>query len=279
MYTAIAVPLDGSTSAERALVSAETVARATGATLYLVSVLDGLPDPNISLLSPSFLMKEIIAQREDRHAYLRRHVQRLADSGIAAHSEILDSTGEICGTILAFEQQEKIDLTVLATHGRSGLTRWSLGSVAERLVQHGRVPVLLVRVQPRDTPTPQVLVPLDGSKAAETALPAMMHLGAGLIHTVVLLQIIEHPKRREAAMTYLNGVADRLMATGLHCECRVEEGDPAEEILKIGNTSRAIVMTTHGHTEILGRSLGIVAGRVVHHSAAPVLLLRVREDS
>jgi nucleotide-binding universal stress UspA family protein len=224
-------------------------------------------------------MKEITAQRQDRDAYLRRHVQRLADRGIAARSELLDSTGGICGTILAFEQRANIDLTILATHGRSGLTRWSLGSVAERLVQHGRVPVLLVRVQPRDTSTAQAVVPLDGSKAAEAALPAMMDLGASLIQTVVLLQIIDQPQRRAAAMAYLNGVADRLTATGLHCICQVEEGDPAEEILKIGDTSRVIVMTTHGHPEILGRSLGIVAGRVVHRSAAPVLLVRVREDS
>ncbi len=256
--------------AKRALVSAEIVAKATGATLYLVSVLDGLPDPHISLLSPSYLMNEITAQREERLAYLQRHVQRLAADGIAAHGELLDSTGEICGTILAFEQRAKIDLTVLATHGRIRLTRWSLGSVAERLVQHGRIPVLLVRVQPRDTPTPQAVVPLDGSKAGETALPVMMHLGTSLIQTAVLLQVIDDPKRRDAAMTYLNGVADRLTASGLRCECRVEEGDPAEQILKIGDTSRVIVMTTHGHSEILGRSLGIVvAGHVVHHSAAP----------
>ena len=148
MYRRIIVPLDGSALAEQALPQAEGLARLTGAPLHLVRVIDpagpgtlGTVVLHTDALSMQLLLEEErIAARE----YLERIEQDVRDRQHAVTVEYRQ--GPAAQELLANTQPG--DLLVMATHGRGGLTRWFLGSVAEAIVRRASIPVLLVRATP-----------------------------------------------------------------------------------------------------------------------------------
>ena len=148
MYRRIIVPLDGSALAEQALPQAEGLARLTGAPLHLVRVIDpagpgtlGTVVLHTDALSMQLLLEEErIAARE----YLERIEQDVRDRQHAVTVEYRQ--GPAAQELLAITQPG--DLLVMATHGRGGLTRWFLGSVAEAIVRRASIPVLLVRATP-----------------------------------------------------------------------------------------------------------------------------------
>ena len=148
MYRRIIVPLDGSALAEQALPQAEGLARLTGAPLHLVRVIDpagpgtlGTVVLHTDALSMQLLLEEErIAARE----YLERIEQDVRDRQHAVTVEYRQ--GPAAQELLAIMQPG--DLLVMATHGRGGLTRWFLGSVAEAIVRRASIPVLLVRATP-----------------------------------------------------------------------------------------------------------------------------------
>ena len=149
MYARIVVPLDGSHLAERALPPAEEFSRLTGAPLHLVRAVDpthlpirayGVHAMAIEGGVPGLLFAEERAARN----YLDRMAARLGERGLPATTELL--TGYAPRELVGMARAG--DLVVMATHGRGGLTRWFLGSVAEEVVRRAPVPVLLIRAQP-----------------------------------------------------------------------------------------------------------------------------------
>jgi nucleotide-binding universal stress UspA family protein len=142
----------------------------------------------------------------------------------------------------------------------------------------------------------KVLVPLDGSELAECALPEVIKLGkGGMIGEVVLLKVIEIeviniPKsyersidfnalrvaHRTDAMTYLEGVRDRLQTEGIKVKVELLEGRPEEKIVDYAKGSGVdlIVIGTHGYTGMKRLMFGSVALRVLHDAHVPVLLIR-----
>jgi nucleotide-binding universal stress UspA family protein len=147
MFGKIMVPLDGSERAEQALPYAQHVASTDGGTVHLVYVVEppsavrwhGVGAP-VNVYAPI-----IAAQREEAMAYLERTRRRLEQEGLAAQVALLD--GDEASALLDYAHQAGIDLVVLTTHGRAGLTRWALGSVADRVAHGSTVPVLLMPVE------------------------------------------------------------------------------------------------------------------------------------
>ena len=149
MYARILVPLDGSKLAERALAAAEDLARLMGAPLHLVRGVDPTPldlggygsDATVLAQGASspFLTDEEVAAR----AYLDRMTARVAEHGLVASGEVRHG---IAARVIV-GMAEPGDLIVMGTHGRGGLARWFLGSVAEEVVRHTRVPLLLIRAE------------------------------------------------------------------------------------------------------------------------------------
>ena len=145
MYKRIVVPLDGSEIAEAALVEAEKMARMTGAPIHLVRVIDfNSKDFAASygmLVEPS----AISVLLEDEAAAVRQYLKvihaRIADQGFTVTSEV--RRGTVYEQIIATTRPG--DMMVMASHGRSGIARWFLGSVAEEVVRRSNVPVLLLR--------------------------------------------------------------------------------------------------------------------------------------
>ncbi len=144
MFDQIMVPLDGSELAERALPYARELAAATNATLHLVRVVDLPPAVKTHRLgAPVNVYAEVIAaQREEANAYLDQAQAREQTAGRTVTVQRLD--GDAATVLLDYVRDAAIDTVVMTSHGGSGLTRWALGTVADRVMRGGTVPVLLV---------------------------------------------------------------------------------------------------------------------------------------
>jgi nucleotide-binding universal stress UspA family protein len=138
MYRKILVPLDGSHMAEEVLPQVRDLARLTGAEICLLRVVlvHALPGAD-----PTERQVEAVREAED---YLEGIRQRLEKQGFKTSVHV--RYGHDAMEILEQAQQEDIDLVTMSTHGRTGLGRWALGSVSERVLRHSPKPVLLVRV-------------------------------------------------------------------------------------------------------------------------------------
>lgn len=149
VYARILVPLDGSKLAERALPVAEELAKLMSAPLHLLRVIDpaqfdlAVYGSYKSALAQSTSSPFPTDEGDAAHAYLERVQARKIEQGLATSSEV--KYGVAAQEIMAVAQPG--DLIVIGTHGRSGLARWFLGSVAEAVVRRATVPVLVVPVQ------------------------------------------------------------------------------------------------------------------------------------
>ena len=276
MFQQILVPLDGSELAERALPCAERLGVATGATLHLVHVVELAP-PLTGPFAPAYLpgsvYGDLVAQETQlATAYLDKMRERAAAGGVHVRTEQM--VGYAAATLLDYERDAGIDLVVMCSHGRSGLARFALGSVADRLLHHGSAPVLLVRPFGAPVTLQHAVVPLDGSERAEEGLRAVDQLAHDVVHEVTVLRVIGAAAEGPEAERYLEEVARRLTQQHLACWRRVVQGDPAAIIIDVAGTDKLVVMATHGRSGLMRWALGSVADRVAHGGPAAALLAR-----
>ena len=276
MFQQIMVPLDGSELAERALPCAERLGVATGATLHLVHVVELMPPPTgpfALAYAPGGIHGDLVAQEtQQATAYLDKMRERVAAGGVHVRTEQM--LGLAAATLLDYERDAGIDLVVMCSHGRSGLARFALGSVAEHLLRHGTAPVLLVRPFGDPVSLEHAVVPLDGSERAEKALQVVDQLARDVVHEVTLLRVIGTAEEAPDAERYLEEAAGRLTQQHLVWGRRVEQGDPAGTILNVAGTDKLVVLATHGRSGLMRWALGSVADRAAHGGAAAVLLVR-----
>src|SRR5437868_1110806 len=281
MFQQIMVPLDGSELAERALPCAERLGVATGAALHLVHVVELAPPltwPFAPAYMPGSIYDDVVAQEtQQATAYLDKMRERVAASGVHVRTEHM--VGYAAATLLDYERDAGIDLVVMCSHGRTGLARFALGSVAERLLHHGTAPVLLVRPFGDPVSLEHAVVPLDGSERAEEALRVVDQLARCVVHEVTVLRVIGAAEERPEAERYLDEVARRMTQEHLACSRRVTQGDPAEAIIDVAGTDKLVVMATRGRSGLTRWALGSVADRVAHGGVAAVLLVRAGATS
>jgi nucleotide-binding universal stress UspA family protein len=142
MYKRILLPLDGSLLAEQALPHAIAQAGRFGAELILLRVVEPM------LPTETMVPREAIRQAEERtealtREYLERVAARVRKRGIPV--QVVTIKGFPRRQIVQFAEANQIDLIVICTRGRSGVSRWLMGSVADRVVRGASIPVLLVR--------------------------------------------------------------------------------------------------------------------------------------
>lgn len=140
MYECILLTLDRSPLAEQALPHAAALARACRARLELLSVVplsDG--DRAAGMSTPADGERQAAETRD----YLAGMCGRLEDEGLQVQAEV--RFGDVATEVLDHAEAIEADLIVMATHGRSGLGRWVYGSVADHVLRHATIPVLLVR--------------------------------------------------------------------------------------------------------------------------------------
>ena len=140
MYKHLLVPLDRSDLAEQALPHAAELAQAMKARITLVVVVPVLDPETVAAAGAAYNWQAEVA---DDHQYLQGLCARLHDSGVPCAAEVLN--GDIGDAIVSYADEHDCDLIVMSTHGRSGLGRWIYGSIADRVLTHTQVPLLLVR--------------------------------------------------------------------------------------------------------------------------------------
>ncbi len=143
MYKRIVVPLDGSKLAEQALPHAVAQAEKFGAELVLLQVLEPLPD--VSFSAPTAVRSAEQKSAELAREYLEGVAAMFRPRGIALRVE--QTQGRPYAEIVRYADEQDADLIVMSTRGHSGISRWLLGSVADRVVRGATVPVLLVQCQ------------------------------------------------------------------------------------------------------------------------------------
>jgi nucleotide-binding universal stress UspA family protein len=240
MLKRILVPLDGSARAERAIPVAARIARAAGGKVVLVQAV-AIPfaySPYVGSMSSA--AETIDAELDVSNSYLRT----VADSETLEdiETDIKALYGSAAPTVLSTAHAYNADLIVMTSQGKTGMKRWMLGSVAQKIARHCPMPVLVLHEsgplpvgQHRDGRPLRALVPLDGSVLAKAALePAAQLVAAlsapeqGALH---LMRVVKPPAPEELkaagdqesierlkentlhkAKTYLNSIADHLRA-------------------------------------------------------------------
>ena len=146
MYQKIMVPLDGSDLAECVLPHAEAIAMGCEVkNVTFVRVVEPLHLPSSSEWVPTPEERERIesSHRSEAQDYLTKLVGRLKYDGVDLQSEVI--MGKAAESLADYAEKNGVDLIVIATHGRSGVSRWVWGSVADRILRSACVPVLMVR--------------------------------------------------------------------------------------------------------------------------------------
>jgi nucleotide-binding universal stress UspA family protein len=154
MYKKILVPLDGSELAECVLPHLESIARGCGVqNVVFLNVIEPAQIPIGTLSDGAGAFTEQDAERarnqadqinkENAKNYLDQVASRTKYDGVTNHTEII--TGKAADSIAEYATGKEVDLIIIATHGRSGVSRWVWGSVADRILRSACVPVLMVR--------------------------------------------------------------------------------------------------------------------------------------
>jgi nucleotide-binding universal stress UspA family protein len=299
MYTSILVPLDGSKLAERVLPYARFLAGRFKIPVELLAAADIAElGAHISVGQSRFLSTLVEDRMQRSEAYLKRiaytfdgaDVKRTVKKGRAV--EVIIDKGALDTSILI----------AMATHGHSGVTRWLLGSVAEKVLRATANPLLLIRAadgarSESETPLKSILVPLDGSELAESVLSMVADLATKLDLAVTLLRVYNVPysvygygygyyaidtdkyvadARREAD-EYLERKASEIKKIGVQkIACATKEGHSADEIIKLAHElpDTLISMCSHGRSGVRRWVLGSVTETVARHANNPVLILR-----
>ncbi|MBW1854722.1 MAG: universal stress protein [Deltaproteobacteria bacterium] len=308
MNKKIIVPLDGSRIAEGALPCAEEMGGRLAAEIILVGVchskLDQMQNMRQSYLNHT---AENVARRISETYGIPRNKISVNDVMLF---------GKPANEIVAYTQKVDADLVIMTTHGYSGVERIALGSVADAVVRKVHKPVLLIRAKHGKPEVSQkeictkVVIPLDGSKLAEAALPvvetfmgdlASHHkVKAHLLHVLKPLPDQERLAKFEGknlynitdegihrlaqsvrehenmAHDYLSHVGNKLcMKKGVDTDFDVRTGEPAEEIIKYAEEKGAntIVMSTHGLTGIDRWAMGSVTERILRRGHAAIMLV------
>jgi nucleotide-binding universal stress UspA family protein len=143
MFKRILVPLDGSQFAEGALTHAQMLAECGGGEIELLRVAVH-PSSYVYVSDPAALADLYDSDRAHCEDYLNKTAQRVRD---ASHVNVTTAVleGIVADAVLDYAEDTAADLIVMSTHGRSGMERWLLGSVAEKVVRGAKMPVLLVR--------------------------------------------------------------------------------------------------------------------------------------
>lgn len=143
MFNKILVPLDGSELAARILPQVENLAKTHQSEVILITVGHLATAPEVGEASPDIIMKAAVHEKVDSENYLKRTATSLKEKGLTV--DWIYREGVPAHSIVAYAGDQEIDLIAMATHGR-GEIAWVLGSVAEKVVSHATVPVLLFRV-------------------------------------------------------------------------------------------------------------------------------------
>jgi nucleotide-binding universal stress UspA family protein len=295
MYERILVPLDSSKLADMVLPYAE--------------VLAGVLNSRVTLL--------YVSESEEEH-YLRAHKFYLGKIAELVRSHIKERypekkatsirvkaavmAGKPAEEIVDYARENNISLVVIAGRGRTGIMRRLMGHVADKVFQATKIPLLIITAKPYPEPSPlqlidRILLPLDGSKSGEAALPYIIKLAKRLRVDVTMLRVVTPVQQvrtirgldyvkfteqqlestKASAQQYLESLDKKLAGTKafLHHEVRIAD-NPATEIVNLANERnvRLLAIATHRYAGIRRLISGSIAQKILKATNKPVLLVK-----
>jgi nucleotide-binding universal stress UspA family protein len=292
------IPLDGSPTAEKVL----PYARALGGVLKIPVELLGVVD--ISEMATQLAKEKgrsLDSMFEDAERASANYLKSISAKATGVDIRTTVTRGRAAEVIIENAAADKNTLIAMATHGRSGLNRWMLGSVTEKVLRGCENPLLLVRASEaidagEKVALKTVIVSLDGSDEAERVLPAVIALAKAMDLEVILFRAYHMPyavysgtddysgidleeltaSLRDEATQYLEKKTEALKQQGLKVSHIVKEGLSADEIISLGRATpdNLIAMCSHGRSGVRRWVLGSVTETVVRHSSEPVLVIR-----
>ncbi|MFW6126072.1 MAG: universal stress protein [Chloroflexota bacterium] len=304
-YKRMLVPLDGSPLAESVLVYVKELAARLRLNVTLLSVCDP-KERHLMPIQRGYV--DQLVERVERQAQDVRRTPRVPVevNGTKVHGEVV--MGDPAEEIVRCVDTTGIDLVVMATHGRSGIKRWAMGSVAEKVLHAANVPIWLVRANASTEPAydawpkKTMVVPLDGSPLAESILShvvALAHQENPGALEVVLICVCEYaalpdsrgkgpasgweiPMRREIARAkrqakrYLLQVERQVERANMNVRSEALVGEPASVITDFANRlpCSIVAMAAHGRSGLSRWAYGSVADKVLHSLCRPLLLVR-----
>lgn len=282
------VPLDGSELAEHALPWAKLLAKKYDSQLELLQCYE--PIASVYLL-PDFAPPPVYDDQSGVSPQIEKYLKGQAADLPSGMAVTTTCEGDAATAILERTESGEVEAVVMASHGRGGLGRWLLGSIATKVVRGSRHPVLVVNAQTEVPPSPRldrILVPLDGSDTAEIALTwgvslakdfgAELKLYQGIAHAP-----IGHPTLDKAvglevanAKEYLDKVAAK------HPELKVttiaEVAGPNLGIIEHADDCDMIIMSSHGLSGVKRWLLGSVAESVLQAADKPLMIVYERHE-
>ncbi len=278
MFDKIVVPLDGSKLAEVALPYAEELGAKMGSDIVLLTVLESEESP----------------EYEKHHRYIKKieeltryHTQKYIDNGKIKQIEVMSSirTGNPVQGITEYTLLKAFPLIVMASHGRSGISRWTVGSVADKVVRFSSFqPVMLIRATQSRSDIREkrilkkALVPLDGSIVSEAVIPHIAEIARSLQMELTLLQVVPKTNHTDTVNieAYLQSVCGELKGESVNAGYKVSFGAVAENIIDIADDLAfdLVAMSTRGMNRNDLFSLGSVAQKVFLGGNTPLLLIK-----
>ncbi len=276
MFEKILVPLDTSEMSEQALPFATELAQAFNSQVDIINVCEPHQQQEASSCE----------------SYVNTVADKLANS-LAGHkikTEII--IGAPHQKILDYVKIEEIDLIMMSSHGRSGVTLWPLGGTVEKVLRQTGVPLIIAKVKEAQSGPPiglfkRILVALDGSDLGGKVVPYVSALASKLDSEIILLHVVETDKRlhslgridtvpfrqeelislKKRAQDYLNQVSKKFSGKGSVVTV-VKTGNVGEEIIKysLENNVTLIAISSHGHSGLESWVLGSVTNKILHAS-------------
>ncbi len=155
MYNRILVPLDGSKLSESSFIHAQAIAKGVGdSNIVLLTVLEsskgGFPEAIYDAASFEEVHEELVKAnrqiQQNAENYLISKADGLRKAELEVKTEVIqaDLGQGAADIIIDYARANKIDLIIMSTHGRSGISRWTLGSVTDKVIRHSGIPVLTI---------------------------------------------------------------------------------------------------------------------------------------
>lgn len=303
MVDHILVPLDGCRLAECVLPHAVTLARALDAR---VTVLQAVQGGGSGAESARITPLRWRLFRSEAKTYLRNVASRLESAGLDVDWALVE--GAAAGCIVDFADAEDIDLILLSSHGRSGLTGWNVGSVVQKVTLQCYTTTMIVRAYrpPSGDLTNlryrRVLIPVDGSRRAECVLRLATRLSEFCQCRLLLAHVVKEPEmprrvplteeeqtlrdqvlevNRRAGRDYLDRVASLLP---VDVETRlVVNHHPLDVLHELARQEAVdlVVLGAHGYSGCVQRPYGHIALNFIAYGTTPLIVVQdlPREDA
>ena len=242
MFDPILVPLDGSLLAECVLSHAVTIARAFNSKVVLLRVLDK-DQQRVSAQLFDLLNWQIY--KSEAVQYLDKIGARLEKSGLRSEAYVREGLG--AELIIEFAHSQGMKLLILSSHGQSGVSQWGISSVAQKIILSAPTSLLIVRArQPaniewQEQAYERILIPLDGSRRAENALPMITQLARFHKSQIHLVHIVTMPEMARQLPPLSDDIelSDRIVARNR------EESTRYLEQIRLSSSLNDIPVQTH----------------------------------